>query len=313
MTKTPLLPHQSQTLFVTDGGMETDLIFNKGIDLPHFASFVLLENAMGEASLRQYYEQYVAIAHKYNAGLVLESPTWRANTDWGALLGYDEPALAKVNQKAIAFLQEIRAGHDTVPMVISGCIGPRGDGYSPQDKMNAATAADYHTPQIAACQAAGADFASALTMTYTAEAIGIIQAGQALNMPIVISFTLETDGCLPSGQSLQAAIEEVNNATGGPAYYMLNCAHPSHFQTILTADAAWASKIHGIRANASKKSHAELDESTTLDEGNPQELGNDYGSIKARLPQLNVIGGCCGTDYRHVDAMVATCTALGNN
>lgn len=300
------LPQLNHSLFITDAGLETVMIFEKGINLPEFAAFVMLGDTWQRALLRQYYEQYVTIARQYDAGLILEAPTWRASKDWGEKLGYTEAALAELNESAIALLWSIRREHETAqsPMVISGCIGPRGDGYNPASQMDIDTAAQYHAPQIASFKAAGADMVGAMTMTYPEEAIGIVRAAKTLGMPVMIAFTVEIDGKLPCGISLKNAIEQVDRATDSAAmYYMINCAHPSHFQSVLTGDEAWSDRIYGIRANASRKSHAELDESETLDDGNPQELGSEYAALKQQLRNLTILGGCCGTDHRHVEAV----------
>ncbi|MGC1307927.1 MAG: homocysteine S-methyltransferase family protein, partial [Phormidesmis sp.] len=300
------LPQLNHSLFVTDAGLETVMVFEKGLNLPEFASFVMLEDVLQTELLRQYYEQYVVIAHAYNAGLILEAPTWRANRDWGQKIGYSETALAEINKRAIAFLQDIRTEFETAqsPMVVSGCVGPRGDGYNPTSQMDADTAEQYHTPQIAAFKAAGADMVNAMTITYPEEAIGIARVATTLGIPAAISFTVETDGNLPCGTSLQAAIEKVDRKTNRtPVYYMINCAHPTHFRSVLTADAAWTNRIYGLRANASRKSHAELDESETLDSGNPRALGSEYAELKKQLRNLTILGGCCGTDNRHVEAI----------
>ncbi|MGB7087826.1 MAG: homocysteine S-methyltransferase family protein [Phormidesmis sp.] len=305
------LPQLNSGLFITDGGLETVLIFNEGINLPDFAAFVLLKDAMGEMALRRYFNRYVAIAQKHDVGLILESPTWRASSDWGERLGYSAEELADVNRRAIALLQDIRSEGETKTsaMVISGCVGPRGDGYSPTSQMDTQTAQAYHSPQIAAFAAAGADMVSAITMTYVEEAIGIARAAQIADLPAVISFTVETDGRLPSGQSLKRAIEQVDSETNrSVAYYMINCAHPTHFQNTLAASEPWTDRISGVRANASRKSHAELDESETLDSGNPTELGQQSVALRERLRNLHVLGGCCGTDDRHIEAI---CEAYG--
>ncbi|MEL6778338.1 MAG: homocysteine S-methyltransferase family protein [Cyanobacteria bacterium J06597_16] len=308
-----LEPQTSPEIFITDGGLETDLIFLQGFHLPEFAAFVLLKNPIGTAALRRYFEKYVAIADQYEVGLVLESPTWRASRDWGERLGYNAAALDEVNRQAIALLQDIRDSEQpseqpSLPMVISGCIGPRGDGYSPDSQMDAQSAQHYHQPQVNTFEAAGADMVSAITMTYAEEAIGIAWAAQEAGIPVVISFTVETDGRLPSGQSLKGAIEQVDSATNSaPAYYMINCAHPTHFQSVISAGEAWVDRIYGLRANASRKSHAELDEAETLDDGNPQELGTQYVALKAQLHNLTVLGGCCGTDARHIEAICEAC------
>ncbi len=264
----------------------------------------LLKDNKGEAALRKYFRTHAAIARDYEVGFILEAPTWRANPDWFIKLGYADGAVAEVNRQSIALLQDIRSEfeNDKTPMVISGCIGPRGDGYIPASAMSAADAQRYHMQQISAFSDTVADMVTAITMNYVEEAIGITRAARSVSMPVAISFTVETDGTLPTGQTLKAAIEQVDEATdGAPVYYMINCAHPTHFESTLAVGEPWLERIRGLRANASTKSHAELNESTELDEGNPQELGCQHRQLLSRLKNLNVLGGCCGTDHRHVE------------
>lgn len=306
------LPQTGHQLFLTDGGIETDLIFNEGVDLPHFASFTLLSGRAGQDRLRVYYRRYIEIARSCHAGFILESPTWRSSTEWGAKLGYDEAALAKANHEAILLMDELRREHESpaLPIVVSGCIGPRGDGYDPGQIMNPGEARRYHAQQVSALAAAGADFVSALTMTNVNEAIGITQAARAMDVPVVISFTVETDGCLPTGQSIEEAIRQTDHATGhAPAYYMINCAHPDHFTEKLELGGQWLVRVRGIRANASRCSHAELNDATALDAGNPQELGIQYAELRRRYPHITVLGGCCGTDHRHLHEIAHACCA----
>lgn len=306
------LPQLNGTLFLTDGGIETTLIFHDGHALPHFAAFDLLKDEAGRDSLRRYYRSYTAIARDHALGFVLESATWRASRDWAEKLGYSPEALAQANRRSIALLEEIRDAQEAAgcTMVISGCVGPRGDGYSPSDHMTPEAAERYHGEQIRTFADTAADMVTAITMTYAAEAIGVTRAARAAGLPVVISFTVETDGRLPSGQPLKAAIEEVDAATGdGPAYYMINCAHPTHFEDALAARESWAGRIRGLRANASTLSHAELDAAEELDDGNPDELGGQYRDLRGRLGHLNVFGGCCGTDHRHVAAIARACAA----
>lgn len=298
------LPQLSDTPFITDGGLETTLIFHHGYDLPEFAAFDLLKYPVGYKTLRQYYLDYIKVAEKSRVGFILESPTWRASRDWGAKIGYDPKDLEEINRTSIALLKEIRDEHETDQnkMVISGCIGPRGDGYNVADKMTAVEAEQYHYEQIRTLGKAGVDLVSAFTINYTEEAIGITRAAVFQGIPVVISFTVETDGRLPSGQALGATIRSVDLATNnGPAYYMLNCAHPSHFKNTLKTDAAWVGRIRAVRANASDKSHSELEEMDTLDAGDPADLGARYAELRRQLPHLNIFGGCCGTDHRHVE------------
>lgn len=304
------LPQLSEKLFLTDGGLETTLIFNQGFELPEFAAFPLLRDEKGRRAMKEYFQAYADIALNNNLGFVLESMTWRASSSWGKKLGYADAELADANREAMAFLSSIRNACESSqsPMVISGCMGPRGDGYNIAEKMSVAEAEEYHRPQIDALAKSEADMVSAFTMNYTEEAIGLCRAAKEAGIPAVISFTVETDGRLPSGEALGAAIETVDEATGFyPAYYMINCAHPSHFEKVLADGASWLERIHGLRANASAKSHEELDECEEIDDGNPMELGQQYRALREKLPHLNVLGGCCGTDDRHIAEICKAC------
>lgn len=304
------LPQVDGGVFLTDSGLETDLMFNRGVELPHFAAFTLLAGEEGTEVLRSYFRQHAAVARDAGAGFVLESATWRANPDWGDLLGYTPAALASANEQAVAMLVDLREelGEERGPLVVSGCIGPRGDGYVPGQAMGVDEAEGYHAVQVATFAAAGADLVHAMTITNPPEAVGIVRAATAAGMPAAISFTVETDGALPDGTPLRAAIEAVDEATGAAAaYFGINCAHPSHFASVLEPGAPWAVRIRTVRANASTRSHAELDEAEELDDGDPVALGADYRRLRDRLPALNVLGGCCGTDVRHVRAMAAAC------
>jgi homocysteine S-methyltransferase len=290
--------------------METTLIFRDGLELPEFASFVLLDDDAGVAALRGYYESYAELASELDAGIVLDTPTWRASSDWGERLGYDEARLADVNRRGVALLRELRDGRGDDPQIlISGCLGPRGDGYVVGETMDADKAERYHSPQAAVLADASVDLLTALTLTYAEEAVGIVRAAGRQDVPVVISFTVETDGRLPSGQALGDAIEQVDNETGeAVAYFMVNCAHPTHFVDVLDPGSAWVERIVGLRANASTKSHAELDAADELDDGDPDDLAVRYRALRGVLPRLAVVGGCCGTDERHIAAVARAVT-----
>lgn len=307
------LPQLTGDLFLGDGGLETILIFQQGFDLPCFASFPLLEQARGQAVLEHYYDSYLAIARQFNTGMILDSPTWRANPDWGDRLGYHPAKLNTLNQKAIQLLEMVRGQWSSLekPILISGCLGPRGDGYQAGKKMDAESAAAYHQAQIEVFAESNADLVSAYTLNYIDEALGIVLAAQRACMPVTISFTVETDGNLPSGETLEVAILTIDAATNSyTSYFSINCAHPSHFQSVLKPDAAWVQRVRSIRANASRLSHAQLDAATELDAGNPVELGQNYRDILQIFQQINVLGGCCGTDPRHLHAIAAACSPL---
>lgn len=302
------LPHASDDLFLTDGGLETTLVFLEGYELPYFAAFDLLKDEKGYNAIKNYYKRYLNIAKKIKTGFILESPTWRANPDWIEKLDYPAATLSEVNKKAVQLLVDLRKEfeNDVPGIILSGCVGPRGDGYKPENTMTADEAQKYHSAQIAVFSQTPVDMISAITMNYVEEAIGITRAADDAGLPVVISFTVETNGKLPAGMSLKEAIEQVDkSAAQPPLYFMINCAHPTHFSNELHAakNEAWTNRIKGVRANASCKSHAELDEATELDRGNPQELGIEHKKLKDALKQLTVFGGCCGTDEEHVLAI----------
>lgn len=291
-------------LYLTDGGIETTLIFHNGFDLPEFAAFPLLETAEGRKSLNVYYKRYIDIARCSRSGFILETPTWRASQKWADLLGYDDVELCHINTHAVVMMHALRAQYATAgtPMLVSGCIGPQDDGYQPGDRMSAMAASTYHNRQVHTFKKAGVDLVTAITMTYPEEAVGIANAAASADLPVVIAFTVETDGRLPIGVTLQEAIEQVDReANIAPVHYMINCAHPDHFN--LSTGEPWLERIGGLRANASRMSHAELDEAVVLDDGNPAEFGQQHRALRGILPNLRVIGGCCGTDHRHVEAV----------
>jgi len=306
---TATLPPESGRLFVTDGGMETTLIYRDGFELPVFASFVLLDEEAGRAALTRYYDSYAALAAELGLGIVLDTPTWRASSGWGERLGYDDGRLANANRRGVALLQELRERRgDEPPILVSGCVGPKGDGYAIEETLTAEEAQRYHAPQVGLLADEGVDLVSALTLTYAGEAVGIARAAKEHGVPVVISFTVETDGRLPSGEAVDDAIGHVDAETDAVAYYMINCAHPTHFVDAIDQGADHVGRIAGIRANASRKSHAELDASDELDAGDPDELAERYRELANLMPQLAVVGGCCGTDERHIGAIARAVT-----
>ncbi len=296
---------QMERFFLTEGGMETVMIFREGIELASFAAIDLMRRPDGADIITRYFKPYFDIAKSAGAGFILDTPTWRASPDWTEAIGFaDRAALAEANKRGTALIAELREANETAhsPMLVAATIGPRGDGYAPDTAMSAAQSEAYHSWQVDIFADTPADFISALTMTTANEAIGIARAAKARGLPVAISFTVETDASLPDGTSLECAINKTDNETGGaPAYYMINCAHPTHFASILgKASGDWTKRIRGVRANASKRSHAELDCACDLDDGNPSELGCELADLRRKLPQLTILGGCCGTDDRHI-------------
>lgn len=301
---------QLDRLFLTDGGIETDLIYNRGVELPFFSSINLLRSTEGREALEEYFRGYLDLARRHGTGFELVSASWRASPDWAAEFGLSQEELDHLNGQSVAMLRDLQSHYPDLTTVVTGCIGPRGDGYDPGRIMSVDEAEDYHRRQAFACATAGADMIGGITITNVPEAIGIARAAKALHVPVYISFTVETDGRLPTGDTLEAAIAAVDDATGGyPAYYMVNCAHPDHFTDALLNGGGAIGRIRGMRANASRCSHAELDAMTELDDGNPEELAHMYRHIRESLPGITVLGGCCGTDLRHIAAIADACLA----
>ncbi len=306
------LPQLSGKPFLVDGGIETYLMHHAGIDLPHFAAFPLLESESSLQIIDEYFRRFLEIAQAVEAGFVLESLTWRASRDWGAKLGYSRAALADVNRAAVALCVDRRRqwSHCVAPIVVSGCVGPRHDAYQMGVRMTADDALRYHIEQIGTFAATEVDVITAATLNNPEEGLGIVHAAQECNVPVVLSFTLDANGVLASGQSLAAAIRRIDDQSDGyVSYYGINCVHPSHFEHLFASRDACLSRVRAVRGNASKKSHVELDGANVLDEGDPEEFGEDYLRLTGTANQLNVLGGCCGTDHRHVAALAARCIA----
>jgi homocysteine S-methyltransferase len=304
------LPQLSGDFFLTDAGLETDLIFNRGIAIQQFAAHTLLTDPAGRQAIIDYFRGFLELARDHKTGFILDSVTWKAHTHWASALGASEREILEANRQSIALIAQLREEFSphTEPIVLNGVVGPRGDAYAPNTAIDIDEAESYHAKQLAWLAETDVDMVTAMTFTHAAEGSGFVRAARRKGLPAVVSFTVETDGRLPSGQPLGEAIEAVDDATGAAAaYFMVNCAHPEHFAPVLT-DAAWARRIRGIRCNASRKSHAELDASPALDAGNPLELAEQYATIRARLPWLNVFGGCCGSDLRHVTQIARVLT-----
>jgi S-methylmethionine-dependent homocysteine/selenocysteine methylase len=296
-------------VFLTDSGMETDLIFHEGVDLPCFSSLVLLDDEAGVETLKRYYRKHAAIATEAGVGFILEGCTWRASPEWGARLGYTPETLTSANRREVELLVELRREFDErIPVIISAAVGPRGDAYHPEHLMTTAEAERYHSTQIRILRDTEADLVTAYTLTHVGEAAGIARAASAAAMPVAISFTVETDGALPDGTTLRDAVTAVDDQTdGAPSYYGINCAHPTHFAHALEPGARWTGRIRMIQANASRQGHAELDGATELDDGDPVEFGAEYAELRRTFPDLTVLGGCCGTDHRHMQEVARAC------
>lgn len=273
-------------------------MLDAGLELPLFAAFVLLEEERGIQALRDYYLPYIAMAREAGIGLILDTPTWRASRDWGDRLGRSPDALARANRDGVAVLQDLRRSDGGGAVIrISGCLGPRHDGHPETGGMSTAAAERYHAAQVATFAATAADLVTALTLTYADEAVGIVRAAVTAGIPAVVSFTLRPDGRLPSGQSLREAIEQVDAETDSAAeYVMVNCVHPSHLACALQPPGPWLDRIGGLRVNAARGDG---------EDDSPRQLGELCRALAPCIPNVTVLGGCCGTDQRHVAAICA--------
>lgn len=306
------LPQLSGDVFLTDAGVETDLIFNHGVEIREFAAFTLLATPEGRAALERYFDGFLALARDRHVGFILDTVTWKAHPHWARILGLSTAELRAVNEESVRFAAAARDRFATnaKPIVLNAAIGPRGDAYQPEARISMEEAEAYFADQLGWLAATEVDMVSAITFNQSSEAAGFVRAASSVGLPVVVSFTVETNGALPDGQSVADAIAHVDAATNrAPAYYMINCAHPDHFTPTLLPGAEWTQRIRGVRANASRKSHAELDAATVLDAGNPEELAGQYRALARQLPSLSVFGGCCGTDLRHVEAIAGQVTA----
>ncbi|MCP5083255.1 MAG: homocysteine S-methyltransferase family protein [Alphaproteobacteria bacterium] len=302
------LPQMNGKICLTEGGIETYMQYKKGHELRHFCLFDLLNDAQAVTDLRTYHERLIEVALKHKVGAILDGLHYRTSQYWGELLGYSRQELREIVVQGIEFYKGLAKQYETVesPMPVSGVVGPRGDAYAVGHIMTVDEAEDYHSEQLRTMKQAGADFATALTFSQVDEAIGVVRASQTLDFAVVVSFALGADGKLKTGPSLGAAIAAVDAATqNGPAYYMVNCTHPVDFAPAFNAPGPWVDRLGGLRPNASSLAHGVLCQLGRLEEGNPVELGQQMADMATRFPQINVWGGCCGTDYAHIDQIAA--------
>jgi homocysteine S-methyltransferase len=305
-TPFPLPPAGSGELFLTEGGSETEIMYRHGYELPEFAMFPLLENPTARAAMRGMYCEQLDVAAEHGLSFLLTGMDYRASPDWGAKLGYSAQALADANIAAIDFLRDIAQDYaGQIPrLLVGGILGPRGDAYSLNQTITAASAEDYHAVQLQTLKRAGVDFAIAQTINNIPEAVGIARAAAAINMPLSISLTLDSSGRLKSGPSLGEAITEIDRLSDdtAPAFYMLNCSHPVEYAPAITAN-GWTHRLRGVRPNASKMEKIALCKLGHIEDGDPVELGQQMADLRARFPHMDIFGGCCGTGAAHLREM----------
>lgn len=289
---------------IADGGIETALMDRLGQDLPEFAAFVLLDTEAERQALRDYFTPFIELADLAGAPLVLDTPTWRANSDWMRLVGYSDSDVERVNRDAVVFLRElIAAASRSGRVTVNGCVGPRFDDYVAHERMSPDEAQSYHAPQVEALARAGADRVTSVTTIDDAEAIGVVRAAVDARVPVAVSFTVGADGLLPSGSTVFAAITAVDEATDeAPLGFLINCAHPGEVELALrqgsdeSSDESAKDRIIGFRLNAARHG----------DDGPgdaPELFARGLYSLRELAPNAEIFGGCCGTDVPHISQL----------
>ena len=308
-------PRLEGKFYLTEGGTETEVMYKWGFDLPEFAMFPLLDDPEADTVIRNMYRRYLDVAAEQGVGVLLNGHDYRASPDWGAKLGYSAEGLQQMQRRTIQFLDEMRAEYaDRVTDVyIAACIGPRGDAYGTGGEITADEAEDYHSVQLHNLDGTAADMAVAATFNNIPEAIGVIRAAKGAGMPIGVSLTLTPEGRLRSGPTLREAVETVDEVTAGAAaWFGTNCSHPLEFEPAIADAGPWLDRLRYIRPNAAKMDKIALCSLGHLEDGDPEELGEQMGDVVRRLPRADIIGGCCGTDERHLSEIARKVNAVRN-
>lgn len=306
-------PRREGQFYLTEGGVETELMYKWGIELPHFATFPLFENPEAMAAIRGIFHRYLDIAAKYRLPALVSGLDYRASPDWGAILGYSRKALAEATLQSVDFTRELvqEYASDIPQGFVIGTLGPRGDAYQLNRTITEDEAEDYHGVQLETLKQADVDIAWAMTFNNTAEAIGAARAAGKIGLPFAVSLSLDSTSKLKSGPSFAEAVETIEAKTNGsPVFYFLNCSHPVEFEPALTPG-DWIERVRGFRPNASKMEKVALCKLGHLEEGDPVELGQLVGDVVRRYPHMDIWGGCCGTGEVHLEEMVKNIVAAG--
>ena len=296
-------PRLENKIYLTEGGTETEILYKWGYELPEFAMFPLLDNAEADQCIRGIYRRYFDVAEAFETGLVILGHDYRASPDWARKLGYSLDGLAEMQHRTIDFLADMRSEYKgrVSDVYISGCIGPRGDAYGTGAEISESEAEDYHSVQLSTLRETDADMAIAATFNNIPEAIGVVRAAKNIGVPLGVSLTLTTESRLRSGPTLKQAVETIDEQTdGAAAWFGTNCSHPLEFEPAISETGVWTERLRYIRPNASRMEKIALCKLGHLEDGNPIELGQQMGDVAQRFPKMDILGGCCGTDERHL-------------
>jgi homocysteine S-methyltransferase len=308
-------PRLENKFYLTEGGTETEILYKWGYELPEFAMFTLLENAEANECVLGMYRRYFDVAEAYGTGILVTGHDYRASPDWARKLGYSLKGLTEMQHRTIQFLTDIRAEYEgrVSDVYVSGCIGPRGDAYGTGGGISEAESEDYHSVQLSNLVETDADMAIAQTFNNIPEAIGVVRAATAIGIPIGVCLTLTTDALLRSGPTLKEAVETIDDRTGGAAaWFGTNCSHPVEFEPAISEAGAWAERLRYIRPNATQMEKIALCKLGHLEDGDPVELGHQIGDVARRFPNADILGGCCGTDERHLGEIAKNVNAVRN-
>jgi S-methylmethionine-dependent homocysteine/selenocysteine methylase len=301
------------TLYLTEGGQETELMYRFGHELPQFALFPMLDKPEAAAALSGMYRRYLDTVARHGFSALMGGLDYRASPDWGGLLGYSASGLAEMQLRSIDFLRTAAKPYagQIAHVLITGLIGPRGDAYQLNRTITAAEAEDYHAAQIATLRQAGVDLVSAMTFNSVAEAVGVARAAKRAGLPLCVHFTLDSTSRLASGPSVREAIEAVDAEAGDarPDFYGINCSHPLEFEPAIEPG-AWFRRVRSLRPNAAAMDKISLCKLGHLEDGDPAELGRQMGALAKRHPHLDVWGGCCGTWETHLDEIARNVKAV---
>ena len=301
----PLLPGLR---YLAEGGQETELMYGHGFDLPEFALFPLLDNPAAAAKLTAMYRAVLDVAVRHRLGVLLGGLDYRASPDWAERLGFDAAQLAEYQIRSIDFLRQVSQPYrKRLPhILVAGCVGPQGDAYHRNEAVTETSAQAYHSTQMANLAAADVDVVEAMTFTSAEEAIGVIRAARAHDLPIVVSFMIDSAGAADGSWSFRKMIETVDSATDGYAlFYGINCSHPVEFEPQLAEPGEWLDRIGLLRPNASAKDKTELCQIGHLERGDPADLALRMERLAERMPDVRIWGGCCGTWDEHLERIAA--------
>ncbi|MBW2409401.1 MAG: homocysteine S-methyltransferase family protein [Deltaproteobacteria bacterium] len=289
-------------VILTEGAVIERLRRDPAVELdPYIANAGLIYDQAGKQAMTRIYRQYIDIASRYRLPMIVSAPTWRASSERINKSAYSgrETMVKDCADFINRIRQDVSQSADCI--YIAGLIACRGDSYEPREALTADKAEAYHRLQAQELAHAGVDFILAATLPAVSEALGIAAALSQCAIPYSLSFVIRSDGRVLDGTPLQAAIEKIDAAVNpGPLFYQINCVHPAIFRKAIEQSEPGFDRLLGLQANTSEKSPEELDGLGYLDTSEPEEFAESMLALHTHFG-LKIIGGCCGTDHRHIE------------